>query len=156
MRNRVAAIVMAALLVLYLVVVMQYAIILLTSGVAIAVAMGVALAVLPLIGAWLLYAEIMFVIRAQKLVDILAAAGELPIDDLPRLPSGRPDPVAADEQFPQYQAEAEARPTDWKAWLRLGLAYDASGDRKRARWATRYAIKISRGTANAGSTPPAP
>ena len=32
----------------------------------------------------------------------------------------------------------------WRAWLRLGLAYDASADRKRARWATREAIKLSR------------
>ena len=32
----------------------------------------------------------------------------------------------------------------WDAWFRLALAYDASGDRRRARWATRQAIKLSR------------
>ena len=58
---------------------------------------------------------------------------------------GSRDPVAADLEFPKYQAEVEAAPDSWQAWLRLGLAYDASGDRRRARWATRKAIALQRG-----------
>ncbi len=46
--------------------------------------------------------------------------------------------------FPKYQAETEAAPEDWRTWYRLALAYDAAGDRRRARWATRQAIKLSR------------
>jgi hypothetical protein len=144
-KNRIAALTMAALLLLYLVLVMRYAIVLITTDDATARAMGVALAVLPLLGAWALYAELAFVIRAGRLVKTLGILGELPVDDLPRLPSGRIDPKEADKQFPAFQAEVEAAPGDWKAWTRLGLAYDASGDRKRARWATRQAIRLERG-----------
>ena len=144
MRARIAGLVMAGLLVLYLAFVVQYAIILLGVGQPVATAMGVALLVLPLVGAWVLTAELLFVFRAEKLLARLREEGGLPVDDLPRLPSGRPDPEAADAQFPTYQAEVEAEPESWRAWLRLGLAYDASGDRKRARWATREAIRLSR------------
>lgn len=144
MRNRAAALIMSALLVLYLVVVMQSAVLLILTDDTIARTMGIALAVLPLIGAWVLYSELAFVIRAQRLVRKLDELGELPVDDLPRLPSGRPDRAAADERFPQYQVEVEESPDDWRAWSRLGLAYDASGDRRRARWATRHAIRLER------------
>lgn len=144
MKNRIAAITMAALLVLYLVLVLRYAVLLVLSDNPFAIASGIALAVLPLLGGWALVLEIMFVVRAERLVARLAALGQLPIDDLPRLPSGRIDPKAGDAQFPAYKAEVEANPSDWKSWVRLGLAYDASGDRKRARWATRQAITLER------------
>jgi len=135
---------MAALLALYLVFVIQYAIVLISTGIVIAQVMGIALLVLPLIGGWALVSELVFVARGQKLVRVLGHENGLPVDDLPRLPSGRIDPVAADEQFPRFQAEVEAEPASWRAWLRLGLAYDASGDRRRARWATRKAIALQR------------
>ncbi len=144
MRTKIAGLVMAALLVLYLVVVAQYALVLIGTGVPVAAAMGVALLVLPIIGAWALAVELVFAFRAERLLGMLREEGGLPVDDLPRLPSGRPDPDAADAQFPIYQAEAEAAPESWRAWFRLSLAYDASGDRKRARWAMREAIRLSR------------
>ena len=144
MNARIAALIMAALLALYLIFVVQYAVILIGTDVTIARIMGFALIVLPLIGAWLLVAEILFVVRGERLVKLLGAEGGLPVDSLPRLPSGRIDPVAADAEFPQYQAEVEAAPESWRAWLRLGLAYDASGDKRRARWATRKAIALHR------------
>ena len=144
MRARTAALIMAALLVIYLVFVVHYALVLISVDETVAKAMGVALIVLPVVGGWALVAEITFVLRGERLLKRLREEGGLPVDNLPRLPSGRPDPVAADAEFPAYQAEAEANPESWRAWLRLGLAYDASGDRKRARWATRQAIRLSR------------
>jgi len=144
MGARVAALVMAALLVIYLVFVTNYALILINDDQPIAKAMGFGLIVLPLIGAGVLAADLVFVVRGERLVKRLGDEGGLPVDDLPRMPSGRADPVAADAQFPQYQAEVEAEPESWRAWLRLGLAYDASGDRRRARWATRKAIALER------------
>lgn len=144
MTARIAALVMAALLALYLIFVVQYALILISTEGAIAKTMGVALLVLPVVGAWALISELMFVIRGERLVKILGDEGGLPVDTLPRLQSGRIDPVAADKEFPQYQAEVEADPASWRAWLRLGLAYDASGDKRRARWATRKAIALHR------------
>ena len=144
MKARVAALTMAALLALYLVFVTQYAIILITTDNTIAKVMGVALLVLPLVGAWALASELLFVARGEKLVKLLGEEGGLPVDTLPRLPSGRIDPAAADLEFPKYQAEVEAAPESWQAWLRLGLAYDASSDHRRARWATRKAIALQR------------
>jgi hypothetical protein len=141
---RIAALIMAALLALYLVFVVQYAIIMMSSGNSIAIVLGVALIVLPLIGGWALVAELVFVVRGQRLVRRLGAEGGLPVDDLPRLASGRIDPIAADEQFPRFQLEVEQAPESWRSWLRLGLAYDASGDRRRARWATRRAIALAK------------
>jgi hypothetical protein len=142
--SRAAALFMAALLVLYLVFVTQYAIILINTPVPVAKALGAALVVLPFIGAGVLVADLVFVVRGERLVKRLADEGGLPVDDLPRLPSGRPDPKAADAEFPKYQAEVEASPGSWRSWLRLGLAYDASGDRRRARWATRKAIALEK------------
>ncbi len=138
--SRAAAITMAVLLVIYLVFATQYALILLGATQPLAKAIGAALLVLPVIGAAVLIADLVFVVRGERLVKRLGDEGGLPVDDLPRLPSGRPDPHAADREFPKYQAEVEADPQSWRAWLRLGLAYDASGDRRRARWATRTAI----------------
>jgi hypothetical protein len=115
-----------------------------SSGDGVAIAIGVALAVLPLIGAWALISELIFVARGQRLVRLVGDEGGLPVDDLPRMPSGRIDPNAADLQFPQYKEAVEANPESWRDWLRLGLAYDASGDRGRARWATRKAIALQR------------
>ena len=141
-RGRLAVIIMAALLALYLVAVVQYAITLMMTGHSVGISMGIALIVLPIIGAWLLVRELLFVFQAQKLLAELGAEGGLPVDDLPRKPSGRADPVAADAQFPLYKTAVEESPEDWRPWFRLGLAYDASGDRARARWATREAIRL--------------
>jgi hypothetical protein len=135
---------MAVLLVIYLVFATQYAIILLRAAEPLANALGVALIILPVIGLAVLVADLVFVARGERLLLRLGDEGGLPVDDLPRLPSGRVDPKAADAEFPKYQAEVEAAPGSWQAWLRLGLAYDASGDRRRARWATRKAIALSR------------
>jgi hypothetical protein len=67
-KARVAAIVMAVLLVIYLGFVVQYSFVLMGTGVPVAIAMGVALVVLPIIAAWLLLREILFVVRGERLV----------------------------------------------------------------------------------------
>ena len=144
MRGRAAVVVMTALLALYLVLVVQYAFILMSTGEPTGIAMGVALLIIPVIGGWVIVRELLFVRQAQRLLRVLEQEGGLPVDDLPRLPSGRAVPEAADEQFPIYKAAVEADPDSWRAWFLLGLAYDASGDRSRARWATRESIRLER------------
>jgi Flp pilus assembly protein TadD len=74
----------------------------------------------------------------------LQETGDLPVETLPRRTSGRPERAAADAEFPRYKAEVEADPGSWKAWFRLGLSYDASGDRTRARRSLRRAITLER------------
>ena len=144
MKARVGALIMAVLLVIYLVFVTNYALVLIGTGAPAGIALGSALIVLPVLGVGVLAADLTFVVRAERLVARLGAEGGLPVDTLLRLPSGRADPAAADAEFPQYRDRAEAEPDSWRAWLLLGLAYDASGDRKRARWATRRAIALDR------------
>jgi len=142
--TKLGVVVMSALLLLYLVAVAQLSVSLIVSDDLLAKAIGVALLVLPLLGAWAMVAELAFGVRSQKLSDRLDAEGDLPVDDLPKRPSGRPDRAAADADFPRYREEAEQNPDDWRAWFRLGLAYDASGDRRRARQAVGRAIRLER------------
>ncbi len=151
MSGRIFAAVMAVLLLVYLVLVGQLALRLIAVDEPVAKGLGIALLVLPLVGLWALVAEVVFGIRSERLGRALAAAGELPLQDLPRLPSGRIERPAADAAFDRYQAEAEAAPERWQSWYRLGLAYDACGDRRRARAAIRRAIVIERGGVRPGS-----
>ncbi|TFD48769.1 hypothetical protein E3T55_11930 [Cryobacterium frigoriphilum] len=144
MKARIAVIVMAVLLVFYLVVMASRAVLFVTSGEAIGVVIGIALIVLPIIGVWALSREVMFGFRSERLMKLLEEQGQLPLIDLPRRPSGRPFREAADAAFPEYRDAAEASPENWQAWARLGLAYDAAGDRKRARGAIRTAIALER------------
>jgi len=143
-RTKVAVAVMVALLVLYLVFALRYGLLLIGVGEPLAIAMGVALFVLPLVAFWALAAELLFAFRAEALGVRLEKEGGLPAEELPLRASGRIDRTAALELFPAYQAATEAAPEDWRTWFRLGLAYDAAGDRRRARWATRQAIRLSR------------
>jgi len=149
-RPMIAAIVMAALLLVYVAFTAQYAFILLRDDSSIAVAMGAALVVFPILGVWGLVSEMLFAIRSQKLTMILEQEGLFPSDDFPTTLSGRPDRDAAEKLFPEYAKDVESSPTSWRAWLRLGLAYDACGDRRRARWAVRKAITFS---ASSGEKP---
>lgn len=143
MTTKAGAFLMAALLAIYVVLVGWRAVQFVATGEPVAVAIGVALIVLPVIAAWALWREIGFGVRSQELVRRLEADGELDLG-LPLLPSGRPERAAADAAFPAFRDAAEADPGSWRAWLRLGLVYDAAGDRRRARAAVRRAITLER------------
>lgn len=115
---------------------------LIASGDPVAMGLGLAVAVLPAIGAWLLMRELRFGLRMQAMGRELAAAGDLAPDDLPRTPSGRIVRDAADERFLAEQRRVESAPSDWRGWYRLAVAYDDARDRKRARAAMREAIRL--------------
>jgi cytochrome c-type biogenesis protein CcmH/NrfG len=142
MSARVGVAVMAVLLGLYLVLAGQRAYLLLVSGEPVGVAMGAALLVLPVIAAWALWRELSFGRRAQALATRLEQEGGVPAEELDLRPSGRPLREQAEELFPAYRADVEAHPDDWRAWLRLSMAYDGAGDRTRARQAARRAIAL--------------
>lgn len=137
---------MAGLLALYLWAALYQGIVMIGTGVPVAIVMGVALIVLPVVGAWALWRELAFGFASAKLVKILREQGPLPGDDIDHLPSGRPVRTQADEEFPRYAQAVEKDPESWRAWFELGMAYDASGDRKRAREAIRTAIKLHKAT----------
>lgn len=140
-----AALALTALLGVYVAVVGIRAVQLVATGEPVAVVLGVALLVAPLLVVALVAREWMLAVHVQRMADELAAAGRLPVDDLPRSPGGRVDRAAARAAFDDHRARVEADPGDWEAWFHLGFAYDAAGDRRRARAALRTASRLHGG-----------
>ena len=143
-RPVLAAVVLTALLGLYVVLVASRAVSLLGTREPVGIALGAAFLVLPLLAVWFVRREWLLAVQVQRMADELAAAGALPVDDLPRSPSGRIDRAAARVAFERSRTEAEANREDWAAWFRLAFAYDAAGDRRRARAALRRAAGLHR------------
>ncbi len=141
------------MLAVYLLAVGQRGLVLILDGRPAFVLLGVGVLTLPLIGVWVVVKELSFGRATERLGTELAAAGALPVDNLPRRPSGRVNRAAADAAFASYQREVEAAPGSWVAWFRLGLAYDAAGDRTRARRAMRRAIALHDAPPPATQTP---
>ncbi|WIE66584.1 tetratricopeptide repeat protein [Curtobacterium sp. MCLR17_036] len=139
---------MTLLLALYIGLVGQRAVAFVATGVPIGIAIGVALFVVAAVGALLLVLEVRFGVRITRLGARLEREGGTPDDVVAVRPSGRPTRQAADELFPRYKAAVESDPGDWRGWYRLGVVYDAAGDRKRARAAMREALARSRATAS--------
>lgn len=141
LRAILAVALMSVLLVLYFVFTGVRAVALLASGSLVPVVMGLAMLILPLIGVWALWRELRFGTQATRLVDTLDAEGSLPEELAAAREAGtRPDRDELDAVFWRYGEAAEAAPDRWQSWMRLGLMYDACGDRKRARAAIRQAI----------------
>lgn len=142
MRTRTVAIILAVAVAVYLLFTAARAWALIQSGDPVPVVLGLAVLVIPIIGAWVLFRELAFGLRTQELVRQLGAEGGLPVDDLPRTPSGRVVRDAADARFAEYQRAVEEDPGDWRRWYRLAIGYDDARDRKRARAAMREAIRL--------------
>jgi hypothetical protein len=142
-RARNVALVMTAVLLVYLVILADRAILLIDTGEALPVLLGIGVLLLPLLGIWIVVATWRSGTKIQRLSRRLDAEGSLPdTSDLPRMPSGRVDRKAADAWFDQRQTELEAEPDDWRSWYRLAYAYDIAGDRKRARETMRKAVDL--------------
>jgi cytochrome c-type biogenesis protein CcmH/NrfG len=60
-------------------------------------------------------------------------------------PSGRATKESAAIVFAEYAKKVAADADNYLNWFALGLAYDAAGDRRRARASMRRALKLSRG-----------
>ena len=140
-----APLLVTALLGIYLVALGWRAVVLLRTGEPVAVALGLAILVLPVVAVAFLAREWLLAVRVQAMADELAATGDLPVDDLPRSAGGRVDRAAADAAFDSARARVEAAPEDWRAWFALGFAYDAARDRSKAREALRQADRLRRG-----------
>nr|MCW1957401.1 hypothetical protein [Mycobacterium sp.] len=108
-----------------------------------AVALGIGVLLLPIVGVWATAATLRAGLAHQRLARLAAEDGmELDVTDLPRMPSGRIKRDAADALFHTVRAEAETAPDDWHCWYRLARAYDYAGDRARARDAMRKAVAL--------------
>jgi hypothetical protein len=139
---RTAAWILAAAVGVYLLFTAARSWALIATGDPVPMGLGIAVIVLPLIGAWVIARELRFGMRAQALGRDLGAEGGLPVDDLPRTPSGRIERDAADARFALYEAAVQDDPGSWQAWYRLAIGYDDARDRRRARSAMREAIRL--------------
>src|ERR1700751_4403049 len=134
---------MCAALLAYIALLGRSAALMIGSGRAVAVALGVALLILPAIGLWAMIATLRAGFTYQKLARLIAEDGmELDVSALPRRPSGRIERDAADALFDTVRGELHKDPDDWRRWYRLARAYDHAGDRSRAREAMGTASKL--------------
>jgi hypothetical protein len=140
--TRTIAWILAAAVAVYLVFTAARSWVLIASGDPVPMLLGVSVIAIPVIGAWVLWRELAFGLDSQRLGRELGSEGGLPVDDLPRSPSGRIQKDAADERFADYEQDVQAAPDDWRAWYRLAIGYDDARDRKRARAAMRRAIAL--------------
>lgn len=115
------------------------------SGDVAAVGLGIGVLILPVVGAWIVYATLRAGLEHQHLARRIHDEGlELDVSDLPRMPSGRVDRAAADELFATVKQEWEADPDNWRRSYRLARAYDYAGDRGRARETMRRAVALEK------------
>ncbi|MDA3643637.1 hypothetical protein LZ318_12660 [Saccharopolyspora indica] len=142
---RTSAFVVAAALLVYLVIMGGRAVTMIVSGQPVFIALGLAIFVLPVLGAVLVADQLRFGASTERLARRLHDEDALPdVSHLPLRPSGRVEREAADAWFDEKQAELEAEPEDWRRWFALAQAYDLAGDRNRGRKAMRRAIEMER------------
>ena len=139
MSAKIWALVMAALAVIYVVLLGQKAVLLLLEPSFVAKAMGVALLVLPAIAAWAILTEIRFGIDAER----LARINSQPLLQFELRPSGKPTRESAAAEFERIKTQVSQDLENWELWFRLGESYEAAGDRKLARKSIRKAIKLA-------------
>lgn len=130
---------MAALAVIYVVLLGQKAILLLLDASFVAKAMGVALLVLPVVAAWAILTEIKFGMDAER----LSRTNTQPQLEFELRPSGKPTKESAQREFEGIKSLVSQDLSNWELWFRLGECYEASGDRKLARKSIRKAIKLA-------------
>jgi hypothetical protein len=130
-------------LVVYFLMLGRIAMAFVSSGRPAAVGLGLALMILPMIGAWVMVSTLRAGLAHQRLARIIHDEGlELDVSALPRMPSGRIRRDAADALFQSVRDEVGRNPDDWRRWYRLARAYDYAGDRARAREAMSKAVDM--------------
>lgn len=140
---KAGAIFMTALVLVYLVLIAERSYALILSGDLIGIALGSIMLFLPAVAFWAIAMELRFGLRIEKLGEILKQEKAWPQFPFEYRPSGRPTKASAEAVFDEYRKAVEADELNWKAWFALGLAYDASGDRARARRSMREAIALA-------------
>ena len=134
---------MSALLLIYIVLLANTGITLILTGIFAGQVMGALILAFPLIGVWAIVVELRFGLAAEKLVARIEAEGAWPDLGIETRPSGRAIRASADAAFAKWQSAAEQNEDDFRSWFNLSLAYDACGDRRRARSAMRKAIALA-------------
>jgi tetratricopeptide (TPR) repeat protein len=139
---KLGAIVTGSLVIMYVALLSNTAIALVSSDDTIARLIGALLFVFPIFAIWSIFKEFAFGIRIEKLGKQLESENAWPEFRFDVRPSGRPIKESADKEFDRFREKTQANPNDWRNWFALGLVYDAAADRARARACMRKAIKL--------------
>lgn len=145
---KLGAIVTGALVVMYVALLGQRGFEFLATENPIAQAIGALILALPAVALWAIIRELVFGLQVERLAKEVEAQGKWPHFDFELRPSGRPTRESADRVFESVRDATAAHPEHWQSWFNLGLAYDASGDRRRARAAMRKAVRLRREASN--------
>ena len=141
MTTKIWAAVMVVFTLIYAALLGQKGLLLIGTGEPIAFAMGVAILVFPIFAIWIVYVELRFGFKGQALAKKATSLG-IPELELEFRASGRATKESAQTALDPLLLVSEAE-ADWAHFLRLGQAYDAFGERKKARAAIRRAISLA-------------
>lgn len=139
---KVGAYLMGALTLIYVALLANTGIKLIVIDEPLAKIMGALILIFPIFAIWLTIREFVFGTQVEKLASRIEKSGKWPTFDFDYRPSGRPTRESADRVFSEFAKLAAQNENDASAWFSLGLAYDAAGDRARARRAMRKALAL--------------
>ena len=122
MTGRRFALTMAVAFVVYAVLVAWRGWDFVTSGDPVAIGLGVAVLMFPLLAGWLVWREISFGFHMQELGSRVSRVEERPLE--------------------ARIAVAQANPEDWEAWYWAGVGLFDAGDKKQARAALEHAWRV--------------
>jgi hypothetical protein len=145
MNGKLSAALMGALTLIYVLLLSNTGFTLLAIDNLTAKAMGALILVFPVFAIWLTVMEFRFALRLEKLSKQIETDGTWPELKFEFRPSGRATKESAAIVFAEYAKKVAADADNYLNWFALGLAYDAAGDRRRARASMRRALKLSRG-----------
>lgn len=139
---KLGAIVTGSLVIMYVALLSNTALALVSSDDAIAKLIGALLFVFPIVAIWSIIKEFAFGIKIEKLGKQLEAENGWPEFRFELRPSGRPVRESADREFDRFREKTQNEPNEWRNWFALGLVYDAAADRARARACMRKALRL--------------
>jgi hypothetical protein len=145
MNGQFSALVMGVLTLVYVALLANTGLTLMQINEVVARVMGVLILVFPAFAIWLTILEFKFGVQMERLTKQVEASGLWPDLKFEFRPSGRPTRESAIAVFGDYAKKVAADESNYLSWFALGLAYDAAGDRRRARASMRRAIKLNRG-----------
>lgn len=107
----------------------------------IAIAMGAGMLLFPIVAVWAIWKEIRFGFAAETLTKRAISENLIELN-LDLRPSGRATKESARKAFEDLKQDFDE--TLWTNWFLLSEAYEASGDRKRARASMRKALLLAK------------
>jgi len=134
---------MAILTALYAYLLFGRAVVLVQDENPIAVVMGIAIFVFPVLAIWVLFVEIRFGIRLAA-IGRLFSESSMAAPEYSLRPSGRAEKESGQAVFEKLSKQIAEDEQNFLLWYLLADCYDKLGDRARARRAARKSISLAK------------